>query len=167
MFTWVTQLYNFDLVVSDVFFFWINANVPSVAIPSAYFIITEPDRETISTSFSTSASTSRPTSETSAPASDPENNTTATDSGPSIPSQNPALSEPDSSKSINDTALGVGLGIGVPVLGALAVLIWIQVHKAKGARTDASLRDAQKITLRRPRLPPVEVSGEGYRELAA
>ncbi|KAL4965616.1 uncharacterized protein BDV14DRAFT_199712 [Aspergillus stella-maris] len=128
-FTWVTQLYNFDLAVSNVFFFWINANVPGEAIPSAYFIITEPDRESTlssssssSTSTSTSTSTS-PTSETSSLTSTPTGNNTTTDPNPSSPSRNSTSSESDSSTSTNKTALGVGLGVGIPVLGALAALI--------------------------------------------
>ncbi|KAL4794812.1 hypothetical protein BDV19DRAFT_389948 [Aspergillus venezuelensis] len=175
-FTWVTQLYNFDLAVSNVFFFWINDNVPDEAIPSAYFIITEPDRETTSsvssssstlTSISTSASTSSLTSETSTPTSTPTGNSTTTDSNPSSPPRNSTPSEPDSSTSTNKTALGVGLGVGIPILGALAALIWIQVHKAKNAGKGVSLGNAPNIDVSRPRLPPVELSARHYRELAA
>lgn len=113
-FTWVVQLYGFDLDYSNVFFFWINSDQPDGFI-SSYFNITEP------TSTSTSATSSATSTSTST-------NSLESASSPS----SSFSSAPSSSSGVTSTgkiALGVGIGLGVPVLAALAALIWLKARQ--------------------------------------
>ncbi|KAL4737796.1 hypothetical protein BDV11DRAFT_190794 [Aspergillus similis] len=116
-FSWVVQLYGFDLDYSNVFFFWINSDTPDGFI-SAYFNITEPDptsKDTDNATLSTASSNATSTSSTSSPViTDPSNS--------SLP-QAADDSEPGLTATAK-VALGVGLGVGLPILGVLAVLIW-------------------------------------------
>ncbi|KAL3435742.1 hypothetical protein BDV09DRAFT_184747 [Aspergillus tetrazonus] len=117
-FSWVVQLYGFELDYSNIFFFWINSDTPE-GFTSAYFNITEPDPTSTGTGYATlSTASSNATSTTSS-------NTSPVITDPSISSLPQAADE--SEPGLTTTAigaLGVGLGVGLPILGALAVLIW-------------------------------------------
>lgn len=113
-FTWVVQLYGFDLDYSNVFFFWINSDQPDGFI-SSYFNITEASAtSTSATSSATSTSTS--------------NSTLNSGSSPSSLSSTPSSSS-SGLTSTGKIALGVGIGIGAPVLAALAALVWLKARR--------------------------------------
>ncbi|KAL4936343.1 hypothetical protein BDV06DRAFT_233512 [Aspergillus oleicola] len=115
-FTWTVQLYGFDLDYSNVFFFWINSDTPE-GFTSAYFNITEPDPSTSkdTANATTSTASSNATSSSSSPVD--------TDPSTSPVPQATAEEDPGLAKTAK-IALGVGLGVGFPILGALGVLIW-------------------------------------------
>ncbi|KAL4795269.1 hypothetical protein BDV19DRAFT_389401 [Aspergillus venezuelensis] len=140
-FTWTVQLYGFDLDYSNVFF-WINSDTPE-GFTSAYFNITKPDP---SDSEDTAASTS---STASPSATSPSNAISAT--------ANPADTEspttqPQSTAAVHSgltatdkIALGVGLGVGLPILAALGVLIW-QRSRSQLPESTGALKGANVIS---------------------
>ncbi|KAL4755433.1 hypothetical protein BDW72DRAFT_189192 [Aspergillus terricola var. indicus] len=106
-FSWVVQLYGFDLDYSN-------------------FNITEPaptSKNTDNTTFSTASSNATSTSPTSSPV--------ITDPSTSSLPQAADDSEPGLTTTAK-VALGVGLGVGLPILGALAVLIWQRSRTSDG-----------------------------------
>ncbi|BCS25420.1 uncharacterized protein APUU_50131A [Aspergillus puulaauensis] len=113
-FTWTVQLYGFDLDYSNVFFFWINSDTPE-GFTSAYFNISEPD----ATSTTDGTATHSPSSITNTTSS--ISSSTASDTPPTTP---PSSEQTTTSK----IALGVGIGIGLPVLAALAFIIWLRMR---------------------------------------
>ncbi|KAL4765624.1 uncharacterized protein BDW70DRAFT_66561 [Aspergillus foveolatus] len=126
-FSWVVQLYGFDLNYSNVFFFWINSDTPD-GFTSAYLNITEPDPTSTGTDNATlSTASSNATSTTSS-------NTSPVITDPSISSLPQAADESETGLTTTaKVALGVGLGVGLPILGALAVLIWQRSRTIDGA----------------------------------
>ncbi|KAA8649334.1 hypothetical protein EYZ11_011621 [Aspergillus tanneri] len=127
-FTWTVQLYGFDLDYSNVFFFWVNSDTPE-GFPSTYFNITKPtSTQTATTSTSVSPSTTSSIDSSSSVSSHP-------DAASQSSSHSDAASQSASPSGIPTTgkiALGVGIGIGVPVLAALGALVWL---KARAPRT--------------------------------
>lgn len=116
-FDWAVQLYSFDLADSNVFFFWVNPD-GGEGFTSTFFNITE------STSPSETAGTdgSSPTGAAEGSSSD-DNSSTGADKA-----------SQDSSDEIGATgkiALGVGIGLGIPILGALFGLLWLKVRQSK------------------------------------
>ncbi|KAJ5704842.1 hypothetical protein N7536_000531 [Penicillium majusculum] len=122
-FTWVVQVYGFDLSYSNEFFLWVNPDEKGGFV-STYFNITEPTSTTSTTSSSTS---------TSASASTKTLNAAATPSSPS--SASPSSSSDSDSQSSELTltgkiAIGVGAGVGLPILCALGALLYLKTRKS-------------------------------------
>ncbi|KAL4783507.1 hypothetical protein BJX76DRAFT_348501 [Aspergillus varians] len=146
-FTWTVQLYGFELDYSNVFYFWINSDTPN-GFTSAYFNITEPD--------TTSTASSNTTSSSSIPA--------ATDSSTS-PLPQSAGNESSGLTNTGKIALGVGLGIGLPILGALMILLWqrFQPSTSKSEGSNTSLSDQTEPSaingMKFPRSSPRELPG--------
>ncbi|PWY91896.1 hypothetical protein BO94DRAFT_583813 [Aspergillus sclerotioniger CBS 115572] len=113
-FTWVVQLYGFDLDHSNVFFFWINPGVPGS--PISFFNITRPTTTTTSITI-TSPTASPTTTKTSVTVS----SSSVTDTvAQSTPSSSRDTAQPTTTT--GQVALGIGIGIGLPVLAALTAL---------------------------------------------
>ncbi|KAL4951569.1 hypothetical protein BDW69DRAFT_196366 [Aspergillus filifer] len=133
-FTWTVQLYGFDLEYSNVFFFWINSDTPD-GFTSAYFNITEPDP-------STSEDTANTTSLTASPTATSLSNATSSVSSPadtasSTSSPQATAFEDSGLTTASKIALGVGLGVGLPILATLAVLVWQRSKSRSQAPTNA------------------------------
>ncbi|KAJ9491212.1 hypothetical protein VN97_g2021 [Penicillium thymicola] len=121
-FTWVVQVYGFDLSYSNEFFLWVNPDAKGGFV-STYFNITEPTSTTSTTSSSTSTSTSASTKTL---------NAATTPSSPS--SASPSASSDSDSQSSELTltgkiAIGVGAGVGLPILCALGALLYLKTRK--------------------------------------
>ncbi|KAI3394659.1 hypothetical protein diail_2469 [Diaporthe ilicicola] len=149
-FTWTVELYDFDVSLSNVFFFWIfngsalnqgDINVPNVS--SAYFNITTDDPPGVSSSTS-SATTSRTTPMTSNPSSSTATATASSIQFPQVASTSAtSASTPEESESSASgagssggisTGAGVGIGVGVGVVGISAVvcasiIVWYKRKK--------------------------------------
>ncbi|KAI2865007.1 hypothetical protein CBS63078_11074 [Aspergillus niger] len=161
-FTWVVQLYGFDLNYSNVFFMWINSDDPD-GIVSSYFNITKP-----TATSTTSSSTESDTSTKSLDTTPSPSITPSTDAQPTMS----ASSDAAQLTTTGQIALGVGIGIGVPVLAALAALVWL---KARANKTPAMLSAMPGTmpawpAMRQPQqLPPKEMQGsdqtDNYPEL--
>ncbi|KAL4882885.1 hypothetical protein BJY04DRAFT_186241 [Aspergillus karnatakaensis] len=145
-FTWTVQLYGFDLDYSNVFFFWINSDTPN-GFTSAYFNITRPDPATetsSSTASSTATSPPNATSSVSSPA--------TTESFTPIPQ--PTVTEDPGLTTTAKVALGVGLGVGLPILATLAVLLW---QRSRAAAPSSPPKGANSNTAN-TRVKPAELS---------
>ncbi|CRL18851.1 unnamed protein product [Penicillium camemberti] len=120
-FTWVVQVYGFDLSYSNEFFLWVNPDEKGGFV-STYFNITEPTSTTSTTSSSTSTSTSMKTL-----------NAATT---PSSPSSSSSSSSSDSDSQTSELtltgkiAIGVGAGVGLPILCALGALLYLKTRKS-------------------------------------
>ncbi|KAJ5162316.1 hypothetical protein N7492_007708 [Penicillium capsulatum] len=115
-FTWVVQLYGFDLDYSNLFFLWINPDGPN-GFTSTFFNISEPSATSnaaVPTATSTSTSISAPSAS----------------SGTSSHSTNPSP-RPSELTTTGKIAIGVGAGLGVPILCALGILIWINKRRTR------------------------------------
>ncbi|KGO68442.1 hypothetical protein PITC_070670 [Penicillium italicum] len=123
-FTWVVQLYGFNLSYSNVFFLWVNPDEKSGFV-STYFNITEPASTTSTASSSTS---------TSASASTKTQDTTTTPSSLSSPSPSPSSDSASAQTSeltmTGKIAIGIGAGIGLPILCALGALLFLKTRKS-------------------------------------
>ncbi|KAJ6123783.1 hypothetical protein N7471_011100 [Penicillium samsonianum] len=120
-FTWVVQVYGFDLSYSNVFFLWINPDEKGGFV-STYFNVTKPTSTTSTASLSTSASTSPSTNMPG----------TANKPSPSSSSSFPESASPQTSEltMTGKIAIGIGIGVGVPILCALGALLWLKTRKS-------------------------------------
>ncbi|OJI82655.1 hypothetical protein ASPTUDRAFT_43937 [Aspergillus tubingensis CBS 134.48] len=161
-FTWVVQLYGFDLDYSNVFFLWINPDGPDGFV-SCYFNITKPTATSTTSSLTESATSTQSQNATSSP------------SITSNISAQPTASASSDAAQLTTTgqiALGVGIGIGVPVLAALAALVWLKARANKTPAMPAAVPGTMPAwpQMRQPQqLPPKEMQGsdptDNYPEL--
>ncbi|KAJ5608292.1 hypothetical protein N7537_004911 [Penicillium hordei] len=121
-FTWVVQVYGFDLSYSNEFFLWVNPDEKGGFV-STYFNITEPasTTSTASSSASTSASASTKTQNT---ATTPSSLTSASSSSSDPSSQTSELTL------TGKIAIGIGAGVGLPILCALGALLYLKTRKS-------------------------------------
>lgn len=149
-FTWTVDLYDFDIALSNVFFFWIfngsasnqgDMDVPNVS--SAYFNITadDPPTATSSTSSSTTSSaTSKTSASTSSTASvtDSSSESSQTASSSATAALIPQASDHSSNEAGNSggisTGAGIGIGLGLGLVGISAVvcasiIVWYKRRK--------------------------------------
>lgn len=130
-FTWVVQLYDFDLSYSNLFFFWASPGDPN-DFTSGFFNITE------SSSKSTTGATTNIITPT------PTTLPTSTISPTQESSQEPSSVRVPSSglETTGKIALGVGIGIGIPVLAALGALIWLKARQQRHNHSMATVPGA-------------------------
>ncbi|ROV87585.1 hypothetical protein VMCG_10614 [Cytospora schulzeri] len=138
-FNWTVQLYDFDLSISNVFFFWLfNGSESSQGdtsvrdVSSAYFNISNEDVSSSSTSASLSSATSQSTS--SATSLTAASATTASAAGDSSSSSSGSTGGGGIS-----TGAGIGIGVGVGLVGVCALacaglVIWYKRRQANGRR---------------------------------
>ncbi|KAL4882554.1 hypothetical protein BJY04DRAFT_217048 [Aspergillus karnatakaensis] len=126
-FTWAVQLLGFDLDYSGAFFFGLDSNTsPELGFTSAYFTIIEP------TAGERDAHTSSPSSTSTSLVS-----RTNVDFRSSRASETP---DPDAGLSAGDkAALGVGFGIGLPILCGIGVLIWQRMDRSGNKKDNEEL----------------------------
>lgn len=157
-FSWEVQLYDFDLSVSNVFFFWLfngsssNQGDTSIAdLSSAYFNISSDDPPSSSTSASSSTTTTSGSSTATASATTTADADSATDASTTATTTSAAGSASSSSSGSSgdgggggiSTGAGIGIGVGVGVAGFSAVacaalVVWYKRRKGKsGARAPA------------------------------
>ncbi|PYI11378.1 hypothetical protein BO78DRAFT_446357 [Aspergillus sclerotiicarbonarius CBS 121057] len=146
-FTWVVQLYGFDLNHFNVFFFCISPSVPGS--PIGFFNITK----STTTNIVTTSATISPTP------------TKALGSGPSsgvidTVAQSPGSSSRDAVQQTTTgrIALGIGIGIGVPVLAALTALVWFKTRETRSTMAAGTV-PASWPFMRQPQPPPKEMPG--------
>ncbi|KAK2757555.1 hypothetical protein FQN54_004524 [Arachnomyces sp. PD_36] len=116
-FDWAVQLYSFDLSKSNVFFFWVNPDGGD-GFTSTFFNITD------SPSTSTTAG-----SDGSSPTDAADDSTTS--GNPSVRPDSSSQNSSDELDSSGKIALGVGIGVGIPILGALFGLLWLKFRQSK------------------------------------
>lgn len=147
-FNWTVQLYDFDLSISNVFFFWLfNGSADSQGdtsvrdVSSAYFNISSEDLS-ISSTTSTSSST---TSESTSSATSLTAVSATTASAQATASSVTGASDTSSSGSDTSrgggisTGAGIGIGVGVGLVGVSALacaglVVWYKRRKANSQR---------------------------------
>lgn len=145
-FTWVVQLYDFDLDYSNKFFFWVNPDGPN-GFTSGFFNIS---RSSTAPTTATTDATSTPT--------------------PALPSTSSDASDSEQSSSLAETssgltstekiALGVGIGVGVPVLTLLAALVWLIARRPRNNGQMQAVPGPSPVvwpTKQHPSTPPKEL----------
>ncbi|KAJ5368940.1 uncharacterized protein N7496_008700 [Penicillium cataractarum] len=146
-FTWVVQLYGFDLSYSNVFFLWINPDEDGGFV-SSYFNITEPS----STTTTASTATSTATDVLSTAITSPSSSSLSSSSGSSLSSSSSSSPTAAADSALTTTgkiAMGVGVGLGVPILCALAVLIFL---KSRSLKKNAAAQNAAQSGMAQPRV---------------
>lgn len=122
-FKWPVQIYDSNLTFSDVYFLWLNPNLPG-GFTSHYINITE--KQTLSsTSSSSSSAPSTSISITSITTVTPSSNTAATATEPTPKTDATALK----------VGLGVGIGAGLPLV--LIAGIWIGLKVVRQRKSSA------------------------------
>ncbi|KAF2088230.1 hypothetical protein K490DRAFT_64907 [Saccharata proteae CBS 121410] len=142
-FDWTVQLYDTNLTVSPVYFFWIDPGATN-GFTLHYFNITEASSSSSSassttttatdsiSSSTTSASTAATTTSAKAAAAATTSAAAATASG--------GRSSSSSSSTALKAGLGVGLGLGIPLV--LIAGIWIGLKMVKARRASAGSVDS-------------------------
>ncbi|KAJ5816782.1 hypothetical protein N7447_009015 [Penicillium robsamsonii] len=138
-FTWVVQLYSFDLDFSNKFMFWINHG-GSTAFTSAYFYIAR------------NSSTGTTTASTLAPSPSSTNTTAPNDQQIASPTD-----QPTGLSTTAKLALGLGLGIGIPILAALGVLIWLRARQLKATQQAAGMVASHGVGMQQQRGPNMNI----------
>ncbi|KAJ5790469.1 uncharacterized protein N7518_007480 [Penicillium psychrosexuale] len=129
-FTWVVQVYGFDLSYSNVFFLWINPDEKGGFV-STYFNVTEP---VATTSTTTSSTTSTSTSASTSASTNTPHTTIKLSSSPSSSSLSSlSISTSDQTSQLAMTekiAIGIGIGVGVPILCILGALLYLKIRNS-------------------------------------
>ncbi|KAJ6022110.1 hypothetical protein N7540_007614 [Penicillium herquei] len=145
--TWAVQLYDFDLSTSNEFFLWTNPD-SSDGFTSTYFNITEPS-STATATRSVISSTATATGLNIASPHISSSNSSGHVNTSSQSSSNTALTT--SSK----IALAVGLGVGVPILSALGMLIWLKIRQSNNNKNEMIQRMEALKALAQPVARPM------------
>jgi hypothetical protein len=159
-FVWKVQLYQFDLSVSNLFFFWVNIYQPDAAA-STYFNIANTNQSESSSATATTLPSS-----------------TRTIQPPTSSSLPPA---PNGTSIDTRGILGIALGIGMPAVISILAITFVLLKRVKSKRpheqkleVDISRSPYQLLQTVKP---PVETNGDfshraeelesGYRSIDA
>lgn len=152
-FAWTVDLYEFDLGVSNVFFFWIfegsaaNQGTSLIQVSSAYFNISDEAVPSPSSSYTASAATTSLSSTVSSQPTD--TGTTATANAESTTTSPSAESRTSSSASANSgvsTGAGIGIGVGVGIVGLSAIACAVIVVRYKRRKRSAGGKTSEDNT---------------------
>ncbi|KAK3337214.1 hypothetical protein B0T19DRAFT_472153 [Cercophora scortea] len=154
-FDWVVQAYNFDLQVSDSFFFWIfsgdskqqgNQTAPNRS--SAYITIAK--AEALVVSSSSPSSTASSLASTGAPSTSSRSAPGSGSTSPVSTSQTPGTTTPPTSNPEQSSGLSVGaqagIGVGASLAGIAALaalLLWFRHLKMKQQQALDAARPAE------------------------
>jgi hypothetical protein len=109
-FVWTVQLYQFDLSVSNVFFFWVNIYSPDAAASAYFNIINNQSGSSSATTISTLGSA------------------TASASSSSLPPASNGISI-----GVKES-VGIALGIGIPVVISILAIMFVLLKRVKSKK---------------------------------